>query len=124
MKLTVITLLLCASLMAQDKKSAVTPPAPPLAAKSADIPVPPSRALAIRDAQVEALNVQTQVQQLLQQRDDAQKKMQQAIKDAYAESKLSDKDYQIDDRRWVFVSVAKPPAASTQPTQPAAGAKK
>jgi hypothetical protein len=126
MKLSAIMLVLCASLMAQSKPPTATPPpaTSPVATKPsvADIPVPPARALAIRDAQVEALGVQTQLQQLMSQRDAAQQKMQQAIKAAYDEAKLKDTEYSIDDRRWVFVPMPKPPAPLT-PT-PATGAKK
>jgi hypothetical protein len=129
MKLSAIMLVLCASLMAQSKPPAAStpPPAPPPVAtkpSAADIPVPPARALAIRDAQVEALNAQQQLQQLLQARDEAQRKMQDAIKAAYAEAKLKDTEYTIDDRRWVFVPTPKPPATPAPTPTPATGAKK
>jgi hypothetical protein len=112
-------------MMAQDKSpyspTAPTQPAPaPTPAQS--IPIPPARALAIRDAQVEALNAQQQLQQLLQARDEAQRKMQDAIRAAYAEAKLKDTEYTIDDRRWVFLPTPKTPPAT--PAAPAAGAKK
>jgi hypothetical protein len=118
--------------MAQDKPShppaeSTLPTAPAAAAApnaplQQSIPIPPARALAIRDAQVEALNAQQQLQQLLQARDEAQRKMQDAIRAAYAEAKLKDTEYTIDDRRWVFLPTPKTPTSPT-PT-PAAGAKK
>lgn len=119
--------------MAQDKPAhppaASTPSTAPAAAAAApnsplqqSIPIPPARALAIRDAQVEALNAQQQLQQLLQARDEAQRKMQDAIRAAYAEAKLKDTEYTIDDRRWVFLPTPKTPPAA--PATPPAGAKK
>jgi hypothetical protein len=101
---------------------ASTPTATP--ATNAEIPVPPKSALAIRDAQVETLSEQTQAQQHIQLRDAAQQKMQAAIKAAYAEAKLSDADYSIDDHRWVWVPIPKPPATPAPTPTPAAGAKK
>jgi hypothetical protein len=120
--------------MAQSKPPTATPPPapPPVATKpsAADIPVPPARALAIRDAQVEALGVQTQCCSSsleITQRDAAQQKMQVGVRQSKLqhlrqEAKLKDTEYSIDDRRWVFVPMPKPPAPLT-PT-PATGAKK
>lgn len=123
--------------MAQDKPAhppaASTPSTAPAAAAAApnsplqqSIPIPPARALAIRDAQVEALSAQTQLAELVQRRDAAQARMQQAIRDAYTEAKLKDTEYSIDDRRWVFVPTPKPPVtpAPTLTPTPATGAKK
>jgi hypothetical protein len=116
--------------MAQDKP-APAPPAPttaptttapapvpataPAASAKPSVPIPPKSALSIRDAQVEAINLQAQIQQMTQRAEAAQQRLQAAVKAAYTEAKVSPDDYGIDDRSWLFVPLVKP-AAPVAPT--------
>jgi hypothetical protein len=112
--LWVVILVAAAGLHAQDQKPKTADPAkavPPAISDKAKLAISDARG-DLYEAIIAEDQLERQYTQLDRQKQAMQTKLQQAITAAFHEAKVSEDDYTLDPKQFVFVPKPKPPALS------------